>query len=590
MLSESVHERPVRDPFAMVLAGSAAAQELPPGNPLAVPKAKLPATAVAPPAKPPALLTVEAIAARALPAIVTVLVKDRRGELVKSGSGFFIEPKKLITNVHVISGGGIVSVATLDRKEYQVTAARTDEEHDLALLDVPDALNINPLPIGNPDILAIGETVVAAGSPLGMQGTISTGIVSAKRLVKNVAVIQTTAPISQGSSGGPLINSRGEVVGVNSFLAVGGQNLNFAQLSTHIAALQKGGGKTVDFSRGDSVAPTSDAADPNQDIILSMLAQASFSGTEFKQSLIGDAELVLLDPMRRQAYFALKQDLQDSNDRKRVDATAAKFVADVSRVSLGSDDGMQSRFATAVFRRSPEKWVFFGTDFDNLRLRTGGALTFKFKSADYSISSGELRSFIDNASVRGGVLTVNTAHYAKELGRRSVTNWGAVVARPGEPSMARLARTITKDVPEADKKVQRLVDFVAEEIVTDGVQAAGLAKRASEVLMTRKGTPAQKAVLLASLLEQIPVEYALIYSGYDVWVAVPQGNFRNDNFMSITFATRQWTMLDLSRAGFVIGQTKAINIPDQNALALAQRPQQDGRLYHRTTGMPVGSL
>lgn len=575
--------------IALNVSPGARAQDIPPANPLEAPRQKAPAARSQPQAKA-VPLSVEAIAARALPALVTVLIKDKRGQLLKSGSGFFIEPKRVVTNVHVISGGGTVSVSTLDKREFAVVSARTDEAHDLALLEVPDAVNVATLPLGDPDATAIGESVVAAGSPLGMQGTISAGIVSAKRLIKNAKVIQTTAPISPGSSGGPLINSLGQVIGINSFLVADGQNLNFAHVSSDLAALRNGGGESVDFQRGETVDAKSDAADPNQDVILSMLAQAGFSGTEFKQSLIGDAELVLLDHGRQLVYFALKQDLQDGNDRARVDAVAEKFVADIARVSLGSDDGMQSRFPAAAFRRSPDKWVFFSTDIDNLRLRVGGALKFKFKAAEYSVTAGELRSFITNTSIRGGMLSVNTTHYAKELGSGSVTNWGAFVARPGEPSLARLARDVTKDSPEPEKKMQRLVDFVAGEIATDGIQAAAVAKRASEVLMTRKGTVPHKAVLLASLFEQVPIEYILVYSGRDVWVAVPQGGFGNANFLSVTFSGRQWTILDVSKPGFVIGQTKAPGIPDLNSLALAQRPQQDAKIYHRTTGMPVGRL
>lgn len=539
--------------------------------------------AVAPP------LSTEAIAAKALPALVTVLVKSNGGQLLKSGSGFFIEPKRVVTNLHVISGGGKVSVVTLDKREFGVASARVDETHDLALLEVPEAIKVDRLPIGNPDAVAIGESVVAAGSPLGMQGTISTGIVSAKRLVKDIAVIQTTAPISHGSSGGPLINSRGEVIGVNSFVAAEGQNLNFAQLSSHIAALGAGGGNNVDFARGETVIARSDPADPNQDAILSLLAQPMFSGTEFKDSLIGTARLAALDPRGQRAYFSLGQDLQDSNDRARVEAVAGKFVADISNVTLGSDDGMQSRFPDAVFRRSPEQWLFFATPYDNLRLRFGSALKIKYKSAEFSISSGEIKSYLTNASIRGGLLAVNTTHYASELGgRRSVVNWGALVARPGEPALTRLVKDLTNGIADPDSKVQRLVDFVGGEIETDSV-AADMAKKASEVLMTRKGTVAQKAVLLASLLEQITVDYILVYSSSEAWVAVPQGNFRTENFLSVTFSGRQWAMLDVSRPGFVIGKTKSPAIPGFNSLVLAQRPQQDGRIYHRTTGIPVGN-
>jgi hypothetical protein len=534
-------------------------------------------------------LSVQAIAAKALPALVTVLIKDNRGQVVKSGSGFFIEPKRLVTNLHVISGADTVSVVTLDKRQFLVVSARIDEEHDLALLEAPEAVDVPTLPLGDPNAVVIGESVVAAGSPLGMQGTVSTGIVSAIRNVKDVMVLQTTAPISQGSSGGPLINSRGEVIGINSFMVADGQNLNFAQLSSHIAALSLRGEKKVDFLRGQTVIAKPEEADPNQEIILSLLAQTSFSGTEFKQSLIGEAELVLLDPRRQLVYFALSQaDAPDGNDRARVNAVATKFVAETSRVTLGSDDGMQSRFPDVVFRRSHEKWLFFATDLENLRLRTGGTLKFAYTSATYTLSPGELGSYLSNASIRGGPLAINATHYAKELGQRSVTNWGALVALPGEPSLARLARELTKGIAEPEKKVQRLVDFVASEIKTDPVQTAGIAKRPSEVLMTRTGTIPHKAVLLASLLEQIPTDYILVYSGQDAWVAVPQGGFRNDNFLGVAFSGRQWTMLDVSRRGFIIGQTKSLAAPSLDKLVLAQRPQQEGRIYHRTTGMPVG--
>ena len=550
----------------------------------------VPATATHAPRPALPTLSTEAIAARALPALVTVLVKDSRGELVKSGSGFFIEPKRIVTNMHVISGGGTISVVDLNKREFAVTSARLDEEHDLALLEAAEAVEVNALPLGNPETTAVGESVVAAGSPLGMQGTVSTGIVSARRIHKGVAVIQTTAPISQGSSGGPLINSRGEVIGVNSFMVADGQNLNFAQLSSHIAALRAGGGRGVDFSRGETVAAKSDPVDTNQDAILSLLAQPVFSGTAFKQSLIGEANLALLDTRTQRAYFSLRQDLQNGNDRARVDAAAGKFVADVSTVTLGSDDGMQSRFSGAVFRRSPEQWVFFSTDVANLRLRFDGMLKIKFKSAEFAISSGELKSYLTNASVRGGVLSVNTTHYASELGgQRSVVNWGALVARPGEPSLTRLVRDLTGTITETEKKIQRLVDFVGGEVDTDPAQATAIAKRASEVLMTRTGTVPQKAVLLASLLEQLPVDYILVYSGDQAWVAVPQGSFRTENFLSITFAARQWTLLDVSRPDFTIGQTKSPTAPGFNSLVLAQQPQRDGRIYHRTTGMPVGN-
>ncbi|WP_178130539.1 trypsin-like peptidase domain-containing protein [Reyranella sp. CPCC 100927] len=538
-------------------------------------------------AKEPAL-PVESIARKALPALVTVLIKDEKGQLIKSGSGFFVAARRVVTNLHVISGGKVVSVATLDRKEFTVASARIDEPHDLAVLECPDATAVTTLRLGDPGAVAIGESVVAAGSPLGMQGTISTGIVSAKRIVKGVAVIQTTAPISRGSSGGPLINSRGEVIGINSFAAVDGQNLNFAQLSSHVTALMKGGGKAVDFRRGESIATTSDKPDPNQDVVLWLLARPAFSGLELKKKLIGNAELVFLDARRKRVYFALSQaDAGDGNVQARVTAVAATFVADPERVIMGTDEGLQARFPDYTFQRSPAKWAFFATDIDNVRLRTQGGLTSKYRGADYTISTGELRSFAQNASLRGGPLRADSSQYVREAGTRALTNWGAIVARPAEPSLTRFVKELVKEITEPDKKIQRLADFVAGEIQTNPSQTDRVAKRPAETLLSQQGSSPDKAVLLASLLEQIPVDYLLVYSGQDVWVAVPQGSFKNDNGLEFAYSGRQWALIDVSRPGFVIGQTKPPGAVTLDRLLFAQLPQQDGRIYHRTTGMPL---
>lgn len=539
-----------------------------------------------------AVLSVEAIARKTLPALVTVLVKDARAQLIKSGSGFFVAPQRVVTNLHVISGGGTISVVTLDKKEFVATSAGVDELHDLAVLECPDATSVATLSLGDIADVAIGESVVAAGSPLGMEGTISAGIVSAKRDVKGVVVIQTTAPISQGSSGGPLINTLGQVIGVNSFMAADGQNLNFAQLSSHVAALLRGSDKIVDFRRGESFSTKPDKPDPNQNALVALLAQPQFSGSEFKQSLIGNAELVLFDTIRRQVYFALSRaETQDGNDQARLNAAVAKFVADADRVVFASEEGMQARFANFTFRRSPDKWVFFSTDLDNIRLRTDGLLRFKYKDAEYTVSTGELSSFLANSSVRGGSLTVDASRFAKEIGKNVMLNWGPFVALPGEPSLSRFVDDLTKGISDNEQKIQRLTDFVANEIPVDPLQPPGIAKRASEVLMTQRGNIPQKAILLASLLEQIPTEYVLVYSGgQDMWVAVPQGHFKNDNFLGFAFSGRQWTLIELGWPGYIIGQTKSLAPPSLDRLLFVQYPQQQWRIYRRTTGMPLGSL
>lgn len=187
-------------------------------------------------------LTAIQIARKALPSVVLIVCDNEDDEGISLGSGFFIEPGVVVTNYHVIEGNsrGIVQVALGERKEKKIfRIARIlsyDEDADLALLSVPSAINIK---IPNLSLSQqsykpeVGETVFALGNPEGLVGTMTQGLVSAEvRSSLKRARIQISAPISQGSSGGPVLNQLGHVIGVAVGSRSEGQNLNFAVPST----------------------------------------------------------------------------------------------------------------------------------------------------------------------------------------------------------------------------------------------------------------------------------------------------------------------------------------------------------------------
>ena len=156
------------------------------------------------------------------------------------GSGFFLnEEGYLITNFHVIEGETQISVEVyhqldgqLDRKSYkQVRIVAMNKFQDLALLKVDDkdAPKFAYVPLAEPDTLSVGEGVFAIGSPLGLERTVTEGIVSTKtRQVQGELYLQTTTQINPGNSGGPLFNLRGEVVGVTNMKLMFGEGLGFA--------------------------------------------------------------------------------------------------------------------------------------------------------------------------------------------------------------------------------------------------------------------------------------------------------------------------------------------------------------------------
>ncbi len=156
------------------------------------------------------------------------------------GSGFILnEEGFLITNFHVIEGETQISVEVyhqkgdqLERKTYkQVKIMAMNKFHDLALLKIndADAPKFSWVPLGDPDVLGVGERVFAIGSPLGLERTVTEGIVSTKtRQLQGELYMQTTAQINPGNSGGPLFNLRGEVVGVTNMKLAFGEGLGFA--------------------------------------------------------------------------------------------------------------------------------------------------------------------------------------------------------------------------------------------------------------------------------------------------------------------------------------------------------------------------
>jgi tetratricopeptide (TPR) repeat protein len=179
---------------------------------------------------------------RVKPAVVSVITYDAKGNVSVTGSGFFVRPGQVVTNLHVIEGAHHAQVRTFDGKGKTFPVAGildVDLEGDLAILSIempPE--RTRPLTLSSV-VPEEGEKIFVIGNPLRMEGSVSDGIVAAVREVPNLAkVIQITAPISHGNSGSPLFNMRGEVVGVVTMVVTNGQNINMAIASSRLAALE----------------------------------------------------------------------------------------------------------------------------------------------------------------------------------------------------------------------------------------------------------------------------------------------------------------------------------------------------------------
>jgi len=144
------------------------------------------------------------------------------------GSGFVVDPAGLVvTNLHVIAGQEMVLVALPSGQQLAPTRIEAvDQEHDLVVLRV--GAKLPALTLAQANKIVLGQSVIAIGNPLGLEASISEGLVSGVRETPDgTKVLQISAPISPGSSGGPILDRHGEVVGVATFIMLGGQNIGF---------------------------------------------------------------------------------------------------------------------------------------------------------------------------------------------------------------------------------------------------------------------------------------------------------------------------------------------------------------------------
>ena len=181
--------------------------------------------------------SIAAVAARLLPSTVQISAEYQGQKGGATGSGFVLDRQgHIVTNNHVVQDAdendGPIEVVDEDGNRYPATVVGRSSVYDLAVLNVPKAMSLQPAALGSSQALRVGESVVAIGSPLGLSSTVTAGIVSAlHRPVTTgsagddssyINAVQTDAAINPGNSGGPLVNLRGQVVGVNSAIATTG--------------------------------------------------------------------------------------------------------------------------------------------------------------------------------------------------------------------------------------------------------------------------------------------------------------------------------------------------------------------------------
>jgi serine protease Do len=289
------------------------------------------------------------------------------------GSGFIVSPEGyILTNNHVVSGAQEITVELPDHRSYTAKVVGTDAPSDLAVLKI-QANNLHVVRLGDSDQLRVGDVVLAIGDPLGVGETVTMGIVSAKGRATGLSdggfedFIQTDAPINQGNSGGPLVNTQGEVVGINSQImspSGGSIGIGFAIPSRMAENVMQQIVKTGHVRRGmlgvtvqgltSDMAASLGLKDVHGAIVSSVQPDSAAAHAGIKQ---GDV-IVAIDG----------KPVNDSNElRNEIAATAPG-----TRVELGVvRDGHQQQIAATLEQLPDKRQAASGTDSGTSRGRLG---------------------------------------------------------------------------------------------------------------------------------------------------------------------------------------------------------------------------
>ena len=313
--------------------------------------------------------TAQQIAMKAFGSTVLLVMENANGQPLSLGSGFFVRDGEIASNLHVVEGAarGYAKLVGMKTKYDIKGITAVDPERDLVVLKI--ATSGSPtLSLGNSDAVQVGQSVYAVGNPQGLEGTFSQGIVSSIREVGADKLLQITAPISPGSSGGPVLNTKGEVIGVSVATYRGGQNLNFAIPANYLKTLLGKAGPAKSLAQAK---PTK-----TQRSILSDLGGKSSEGvlgTQFVWQSFVDYELTfpydgeyslslknqLREPVRNVYMLVVFYDSQNSPLDVNVVRYTELIPAGLAKRISGQTDGSVQKLTTPRRSATPSTKVEF---------------------------------------------------------------------------------------------------------------------------------------------------------------------------------------------------------------------------------------
>ena len=319
-------------------------------------------------------------------------------------------------------------------------------------------------------------------------------------------------------------------------------------------------------------------------ILLYMMARGHVGGDVEKQ-LFPDINPTQYNPRDSMLYFSLKEELCDTATRAKV---MQVYLENPGRIEWNWRRDSILALGSVRRKLSPEIGCVCRTHLENMKVDMTKSLEFSYPDATYTISLPELASFLENKVLYGGEDL--SAYVIRYLRKPGFFNYGYLVAHPEEPSLTRLVEELLASVPDKrEDRIQTLLDFVNRDIALELEKKSRqeAPKRPNEILMYGKSDVENKAVLFASLLEQIDEEYIIVYTSHQIAIAVPQGDFEDENQLSFEWDGTVWLPCAASSAGFRIGRDHIPGFFTWDEITQVQHPEQEGILIDPHTGSVI---
>jgi hypothetical protein len=315
---------------------------------------------------------------------------------------------------------------------------------------------------------------------------------------------------------------------------------------------------------------------------LSILASLRPYGLAYSKQLLGEANLELWHVDRKQIYVSLPQSVSD------IRSMTKPFLRDTQRIREAKVTGKKMEIDGRFLTRTPTKYWLFATDEDNFFIDPSKELSLAFGPHSYRFTLTDMALSLRNTYIFGGNLRVRRV--PDGIRRPTFANHGALVTQYGEPTLTSLAEQITHSLGSREDQIQAILDFVTNFIEYDERElyfGREFLQRPAETLLARKADCSNKVILFASLLEQLRLEYLLVYTKNHIYVAVPKGAFRSENGYEIQFRGQTWVAAETTLKGFQIGVTKVRQEEQITRVDYVQLPKEKNLMFEWETNIPV---